>query len=62
MGKVGCIVSSAELILGYLGGSVLTFDLDEVVKKIRLNSGFVLQVMIVGSLSVSGHCKLHIYC
>ena len=35
-------------------------DLDGTVKKKRATSGFVLKVMIGGSLFISGTCTLHI--
>ena len=36
MGKVGCLVGRVSLIVGFLRGSVLTVDLDGVVKKIQV--------------------------
>ena len=59
-GKVGYIVYPAEIIVGCLRGSVLKFDLDKVVKKNRLNLGFLLKVMIVGSICVSVPCTLQL--
>ena len=60
MGKVGCLVGRAALLVGFLGGSVLKVDMAGVVKKIRASSGFGLQVMPVGSLGVSGPCILQL--
>ena len=62
MGKVGCLINNAALILGFLGGSVMKFDISRVVKKKRATSGFGLQAIIGGSLCVSGTCTLQIYC
>ena len=50
MGEVGCIVVQAEILVGYLGGSVLKIDLYVVVKKLWVHSGSRLQVMHVVSL------------
>ena len=61
MGEVGCLLGSVALLLGFMGCSVLTDDMAEVVKKIRVSSGFGLQVMPVGYLGVSGLCALQIY-
>ena len=60
MGKVGCIVYLAAFIVSCLGGSVLKVDLAGVVKKKRATSGFRLNVMIGGSLCVSGTCTLQL--
>ena len=54
MGKVGCLINNAALILGFLGGSVLKVDISRVVKKKKATSGFGLQVMLGGYLFVSG--------
>ena len=62
IGKVVCLVCWVELLVGFLGGSVLEVDLDGVVNKIQLTSGFVLQVVLAGSLGDSDACTLHIYC
>ena len=62
MVNIGCLVGQAELLVLYLGGPVLTVDMDGAMKKIRVTSGFRLQVMILRSLGVSGTCKLNIYC
>ena len=42
VGKVGCLVYLAEIIVGCLGGSFLKVDLAGAVNKIRVASGFVL--------------------
>ena len=60
MGEVGCILGRAALLVGFRGGSVLTVDIAGVVEKIRVSSGFGLQVMPVGSLGVSGLCTLQL--
>ena len=62
VGKIGCILYLGALILGFLGGSVLKVDLSGLAKKRRANSGFLLKVMIGGSLCVSGPCTLKISC
>ena len=62
MGDDGYLVGLSELLVGCLGYSVLKLDMDRVLKKNRPTSGFVLQVMLVGSLYVSVPCTLHIYC
>ena len=62
MGKVECILGLAELLLGFLGGSVLTVDMDGVANKIWVTSGFRFEVMLVGSLSVSGTYILQLSC
>ena len=62
MGKVGCLVGQDSLLVGCLGGSVLTFDMSGLVNNIRVTSGFVIQVMLVGSLCVSVPFTLKIYC
>ena len=54
MGKFGCLVNMAALLLGCLGGSVLKVYLAGVVKKKRVTSCFGLKVIIGGSLCVSG--------
>ena len=53
MGKVECLLGQESLLVGYLGGSVLTVDMAGVVKKIRVTSVFGFQFMLVGSLGVS---------
>ena len=53
MGKFECLLGQESLLVGYLGGSVLTVDMDGVVKKIRVTSVFGSQFMLVGSLGVS---------
>ena len=60
MGEVEFFVGQEALVLGILGGSVLTVDMDGLVKKIRVTYGFGLQVMCVGSLGVTGPCTLQI--
>ena len=62
MRKAGYLVNLAALLVGFLGGSVLEVDLDGVVKKKRATSGFGLQVMIGGSICVSGTFKLKLSC
>ena len=62
MRKVGRLVNVTDFLVGFLGGSILKVDLSGVVKKIRADSGFEFQVMIGGSLYVSGPCILQIYC
>ena len=61
MGEVVCIVGRALLLVGCLGGLVLTFDLDGMVNKNQGTSGFLFKVMLVGSLGVSGPCTLQLY-
>ena len=62
MDKVGCLVVWVALLVGCLGGSVLTVDMAEVVNKIRVTSGFVFHVMFVGCLGVKGACTLQLSC
>ena len=62
MRKFDCLVNMAALLVGFLGGSVMKVDLAVVVKKKRATSGFGLQVMLGGSLCVSGTCTLKLYC
>ena len=62
MGKVGCLEFWAELIVGYLRGSVTRVDMAGVVKNNRVTSGFGLQVILVGSLGVSVPCTLYLSC
>ena len=62
MSEVGCIVVWLALILGCLGGLVLTVDMAVMEKKFWVTSGFGLKVMIVGSVGVSGTCTLQISC
>ena len=62
LGKVGCIVYMAALLLGCLVGSVLKVDLSGVVNKKRATSGFGLKLMRVGSLVVSGPWALQLSC
>ena len=52
MDEVVCLVSLTELLVGYLGGSVLKVDLSGVVKKNRKNSGFGLKVTLEGYLCI----------
>ena len=61
MRKVGCLVNLAALLVGFLGSSVLKVYIYGVVNKKRAASGFGLQVMIGGSIYVSGTCTLQIY-
>ena len=62
MGKVGCLVNLAALLVGFLGGSVPKVDLAGEVEKKRATSGFGLQVMLVGSLCVLVPCTLQLSC
>ena len=61
MRKVVCLVNLAALLVGFLGSSVLKVDIYGVVNKKRATSGFGLQVMLGGSICVSGPCTLQIY-
>ena len=54
VGKVGCLVYLVALLVGCLGGSVMKVDFSGVVNKKRTTSGFLLKVMLGGSLCVSG--------
>ena len=60
MGKVGFILNLAALLVGCLGSLVPKFVLDGEVKKKMATSGFGLQVILGGSLCVSGTCKLYL--
>ena len=62
MGEIGFLADWSTLLLGCLGGSFMTVDIFGVVKKIRVTSGFGLQVMLVGFLGVSGTCILQLSC
>ena len=62
MGEVQCLVGRAELLVGLLWVSVLMVDIAGVVKLIRVTSGFVFQVIVVGSIGVSGSCILQVSC
>ena len=62
MGKVGCLVGWAELLVGCLGDSVLTVNIAGVVKKMWVTSGLILQVILVGSICVSGPFKFNLSC
>ena len=62
MSKVGCLVNMADLLVGFLGGSVLKVDISGVVKKKRATSGFGLQVMLGEDIFVSGPCTLQLSC
>ena len=62
MRKVVCLVNMAALLVGFLGGSVLKFDISGVTKKKREISGFELQVMLEVSIFVSCRCTLKLYC
>ena len=62
VGKVGFFVYLEALLVGCLGVSFLKVDLVGAVKKKRATSGFVLKVIIGGSLHVSGPCKLQLSC
>ena len=54
VGKVGCLLYMVYLLVCCLLGSVLKFNLAVVVNKKGGTSGFVLKVILGGSLSVSG--------
>ena len=58
MVKVVCLASLAALIVDCLGGSVPNIDMNEVVNKNRVTSGFVFIVTIRESLCILGHCTL----
>ena len=60
--KVVCHINMEAVIVGFLGGSVMKVGIYGVVKKKRETSGFGLQVMLGGSLCVSGPCILQLYC
>ena len=62
MGAVGCLLGQASLLGGCMENSVLMFIMDGVVKSIQETSGFGFPVILVGSLDVSGTCKLHLSC
>ena len=52
MGKVGCLIGQAAFLLGCLGDSVVTVDMNRVLNNICVTSGFGSKGMIVGSLGV----------
>ena len=62
VGNAGCLVYLAALLVGFLGGSVLKFDISRAMKEKRETSGFVLKVMLGGSICVSGTCILQLSC
>ena len=62
MRKVGCVLNLEALLVVFLGGSVLKVDIDGLVKKNGVTSGFGLQVMLGGYLCVSGTFILQISC
>ena len=62
MRKVELLENLAALLVGFLEGSVLEVDLSAVVKQKRANSCFRLQVMLGGSIFVSGPCTLQLSC
>ena len=69
MGEVGCLVGLVALLVGWvalivgcLGYFVLALDMSEVVNNIQVTSVFGFQLMLVGSIGVSGPCILHIFC
>ena len=62
MRKVVCIVNLVALLLCFMEDSFLKVDISRVAKKKRATSGFGLQVMLVGSLFVSGAYKFQISC
>ena len=60
MRNVVCLVNMAATLVGFPGGSILKVDLVGVVKNKRATSGFGFQVILGGSISVSGHCTLQL--
>ena len=62
MGKVVCLLNIEALVVFLLGGSVLNFDLARAVKKKKKTSGFGLQVILGGSICVSGPCTFQVSC
>ena len=52
MGKVGCLVKLAAILVGFLEVSILKFYIAGVMKKKSTTPGFGLQVMPGGSLCV----------
>ena len=52
MGDVVCLVGRVAFLVGCLRGPVMIINMAGVVKKIWLDSGFGLKVMLVGSLFV----------
>ena len=62
VGKFGCLVYLTALLASFLGGSVMKIDLYGAMKKKRVTSVFGLQVMLRGSVFVSGPCPLKLSC
>ena len=62
MDGVGCQVGQVALFVDLMEGSVLTFNMSVVAKKIMETSSFVLQAMFEGYLGVSEPCILHLPC
>ena len=60
--KVVFIVNLAELIVGCLEGSVLKVDLAGAVNTKGETSGFGSQVILGGSLCLSGPCEFQLSC
>ena len=60
MGNIECLVGWMELLVYFLGGSVLTDDMAGAANKILVTSGYGLKIMLVGSLYVSGPCTLQL--
>ena len=60
MGKVGCFVGWASLLVGCLVGLVMVVYMSGVVKKIKVTLGFGLQAILVESLGVSVPCKFQL--
>ena len=58
VGKVGCILYLAALLVCYLGGSVMKVDLDGAINKKGVTSGFGLKMLLEGFCCVSGPYKL----
>ena len=61
MGNCGLILYMASLIVGFLVGSVLKFDLAGVMRK-KVTVGFGLKVMLVGFLYFLVPCIFHLSC
>ena len=56
IGEVFFILFQVKIILTHLGGLALTFDMAGMVKNIRVDSYFGLQVILLGYLGVSDPC------
>ena len=62
VGKVGCLIYVAALLVSCLVGSVLDVDIDGVAKKKWVTSGFGFKVMIGGYICIIVPCILQLYC